>query len=486
LTDNFIQKYNEYESSAFPVLIEKCLFYKEEKMHKYFKISNHFRKLLKQELITWDREGIVNTEQAQKITEKYRLDQLTRETTNTLLLAIYLIGSCLIAAGVISFVAAHWQSIPREIKVLLIVAFMLACHLSGFYLWKISGKSPRLGHALIVLGTLVFGANIGLLAQIFHIRANFYNGMYAWAIGALIMAYAIRSVPNAIVAIIVSFVGYCYWLFDFSSTFSYYPLVAFVLFLPLAFKERSRLILILSMIVIGFSMTASSISDAEEIFNPILTLSLTSAGVGLLFFAIGLLTGLSKKYTLFAVPSMIMACILIAITAYLTSFKGWFGSGFINRYSDIDFIVLWETWLVVLICIYIVSVAGLFFSIRKILSKRNLGVLTLSIIVAVALIVAGVIIQLYDEASFFITVIFANIAAFCLAAAFIGNAFITEDRRTFWAGILFTALLITSRFLEYETSLMIKAAVFTICGIALIAAGIKFESFLRKRKLIHE
>ena len=42
---------------------------------------------------------------------------------------------------------------------------MVAAHGAGFALWKGSGRAERLGHALTVLGTLVFGASIGLVAQ---------------------------------------------------------------------------------------------------------------------------------------------------------------------------------------------------------------------------------------------------------------------------------------------------------------------------------
>ena len=81
---------------------------------------------------------------------------------------------------------------------------------------------------------------------------------------------------------------------------------------------------------------------------------------------------------------------------------------------------------------------------------------------------------------------FANIACFTLSAGFIACSFRLEDRRIFWAGVLFAALIIASRFLEYETGLLIKAVVFIACGIGLIAAGVGFENYLKKRRLINE
>jgi len=62
---------------------------------------------------------------------------------------------------------------------------------------------------------------------------------------------------------------------------------------------------------------------------------------------------------------------------------------------------------------------------------------------------------------------------------------VLEDRRVFWASVLLAAGYILARTLEYETGLMLKAAVFVGCGIGLIAAGVLFERYLRKRRSAH-
>jgi hypothetical protein len=59
-----------------------------------------------------------------------------------------------------------------------------------------------------------------------------------------------------------------------------------------------------------------------------------------------------------------------------------------------------------------------------------------------------------------------------------------ERRLAFWIGTLFTVLLIISRFLEYETSLLTKSAAFTLCGVAMIAAGIAYENHLRRKEAL--
>ena len=77
----------------------------------------------------------------------------------------------------------------------------------------------------------------------------------------------------------------------------------------------------------------------------------------------------------------------------------------------------------------------------------------------------------------------ANIAALALAAASIASGLLDERRIAFWFGTLFTVSLILSRFLEYETSLLLKSAAFIACGGVVIAVGIAYENYLRRKEL---
>jgi hypothetical protein len=86
----------------------------------------------------------------------------------------------------------------------------------------------------------------------------------------------------------------------------------------------------------------------------------------------------------------------------------------------------------------------------------------------------------------FLVVVFSNVACLVLSAALIANSFRAEDRQLFWAGVLYLALVITSRFFEYETGLLIKAVVFITCGVALILAGVGFENYLKQRRMTNE
>ena len=447
-------------------------------MRQNFKISSRFREQLRRELQNWQTDGIISPEQSTIISQRYELDQQRRESRNYLLFAIYVIGAVLIGAGFISFVAAHWDEISAVYKIVLIVSVMLGCHILGCYLWKISARSPRLGHALIVLGTLIFGANIGLLAQIFHIKVDFYNGLFAWAVGAVVMAYALESVPNAIIAIIISFIGFCWGVGDNPDTFCYYPFAVAAVFLPFAYFRRSVLTFTFSLLAIGISILVCTGIGARE-FVPFL---LAMAGVGLFYFGLGILSDCSKSFNFFAAPAMVLGTIFIASNAYILSFKEFAQS---VAYEEVK---NWM-WAIPAAAAYIIAIlmwVGIFYPMLK---KPRLRPISISFFASTLLLLSAIIVKassVHNHNNYVLVIIACHFACVLLCIGLIASSFLMEDRRLFWAGVLFAALIIATRFFEYETGLLLKAAVFTACGIILILVGVKFENYLKRRRLADE
>jgi uncharacterized membrane protein len=134
----------------------------------------------------------------------------------TLFLAI---GGILIVAGIFSFVASNWEGMSSTVKVIVIVASMLVAYMGGWYLREQKGY-VKSGEALIVVGALIYGAGIFLIAQIFNVRIEWPDGFLFWFLGVLALGYAIESMvllglalPIAIImffgsfSLITSFLG---------------------------------------------------------------------------------------------------------------------------------------------------------------------------------------------------------------------------------------------------------------------------------------
>jgi uncharacterized membrane protein len=428
-------------------------------------MSNKFRAALRNELAIWINKGIVTEETAKQLSSAYELDNLRHESTRLLSAVIFTIGGLLLGGGLISFVAANWEVIPTPMKLALLLSALLGLHSVGFWL-RHSTNWTRLGHALIFCGCLVFGANIGLVAQIFHISSNWYGGFGAWALGSLVMAWAIRSWIIGVLALGTSFIWFVGFQIDREHLASAYPLLLAVSLLPLAWVIRSRVLYAgtsLLVIVAACVLAGYHGSGRQLLF--------TMAAGGMFMWTLGELHRTSKWRMEFASTTSALGLALLALGAYVWSFH-----------------VLWD-----------VSVFGpmrslwavLFFTIAIALSLFMLGrriqnqpLLTAGVLLAGAILCASSLLSgstaNISDGEFLFTVA-TNLAALILAAIIIGIGLIDERRLAFWLGSLYLVLLILSRFLEYETSLLVKSAAFLACGVAVIVAGISYETYLRRK-----
>lgn len=103
-----------------------------------------------------------------------------------------LLGVLLIGAGAISFVAANWDEMARAVRLGVLLGGMVAAFAGGWWLAG-PGRRPGAGQGLILLGVLLFGADIMLIAQTYHIQAHYPDGVLLWAGGALLTAAVVPS-----------------------------------------------------------------------------------------------------------------------------------------------------------------------------------------------------------------------------------------------------------------------------------------------------
>ena len=144
---------------------------------------------------------------------------------------IVTIGAVLISAGIFSFIAANWQGMTRPVKLSIILVSMLVSYGAGWYL-KEKLELPKTGEALILLGSIIYGAGIFLVAQMFNIRANWPDGFILWMIGTIAMAFAIESYPLFYLAIplgIVALTGHPFGIFTCSGDNSFLLTSSFLL-----------------------------------------------------------------------------------------------------------------------------------------------------------------------------------------------------------------------------------------------------------------
>jgi uncharacterized membrane protein len=121
---------------------------------------------------------------------------------------LVLIGALLIGAGIFSFIAANWQEMSRPLKIGTIMVSMLCAHALGWFFSESRGLD-KVGEALIFLGTLIYGAGIFLIAQMYQTRAIWPDGFILWLFGAVAMGFAIESTTTLGLSLFLAFAALC-------------------------------------------------------------------------------------------------------------------------------------------------------------------------------------------------------------------------------------------------------------------------------------
>lgn len=134
--------------------------------------------------------GLITDEQRRKIIEHFNLKE---DGGNKFLAIVSIIGAVLIAAGIALLISAHWNEIPRGVKIAGGLALMLGAHASGWWLREVQGKYQKTGEALQLIGSCLFLANIALLGQIYNIVSRPPNAFLLWWLGIAALPWLLRS-----------------------------------------------------------------------------------------------------------------------------------------------------------------------------------------------------------------------------------------------------------------------------------------------------
>jgi hypothetical protein len=117
-----------------------------------------------------------------------------------MLLAIAL-GGLLLGAGVLLFVAAHWDTLSPAARFGLVLALVALFHVAGALTVE---RFPALATTLHAIGTVCLGAGIFLAGQIFHLQEHWPGGVLLWAVGAWAAWALLRDWPQAALAALLT------------------------------------------------------------------------------------------------------------------------------------------------------------------------------------------------------------------------------------------------------------------------------------------
>ena len=193
------------------------------------------RKWIEREGPRWVEAGIVTPEQVRSIAGLY--DDKSRAVA-----LLPLLGGILLGAGILSFIAANWASIPALARLVMIIAAMLGFYGAGERVLR--QGHDRTGIALIGLGWVCFGGGIILLGQTFHLMSYGAGSLILWGAAGLALAYVYASRYLLLLALAACHIAQAYSLGEFE-TFSYAAALLIVAAGWLAYKRGDAPLLLL-------------------------------------------------------------------------------------------------------------------------------------------------------------------------------------------------------------------------------------------------
>jgi uncharacterized membrane protein len=463
--------------------------------------NEKFRRQLRQEANLWREEALIDDSLYQQLAERYQFNSLEQAASNRFVLILFSLGGILLGLGVITFVAANWQDWSKAVKLTLLLTVFLGVNIIGFYLWRAEtntsstgGVKRRFGEGLLIFGALSLGANIALMAQMFHISGSPYGLFLVWGLGVLAMAYGIQLTSLGLIATVLMIIGYWQGVADGNAfrageysglkfLLEHTAIIAGLLFIPLAYWCQSRIIFVFSLLLL--------IPALEVNIATLLSLNLPFGLWGAIAIILPILLLWGYDDTLFPYIesrrfqplARSFALWLLGILFFSFSFHdSW---EFLTITDPDDKIVRAAFGLIDVILLGLLMLWE-WFNLAKpspIRPTQVWGFDQISTIIYGFSVISGVItywhLSIY-QIPVVATLIF-NIQMFLLGGGLIRIGLAKGNRNAFWSGMVLLTSQVVSRTLEYNTELLFKAFVLILCGIGVMIAGFWFERHLSRQ-----
>jgi uncharacterized membrane protein len=163
-----------------------------------------YRKRLVEDLPRWREAGWVTAEGEREILASLE----TRRPAFGLAAIVGLLGALLLGAGVVAFVGANWEQMPRIVRFGLLVAAMAVAY--GVAAMLAAREMRIFAEAALLVAGLVFAGAIALVGQTYHLSGDFADAILLWEIGVLGAALFTGSATLTVLALVGA--GYWTWL----------------------------------------------------------------------------------------------------------------------------------------------------------------------------------------------------------------------------------------------------------------------------------
>jgi uncharacterized membrane protein len=133
-----------------------------------------------QQLTRWVSAGLVDAATAERIRAFEQAEEKPAGQRWQVLVALIL-GGILLGAGVLLFVAAHWDEVSPIERLVLVVGMLAVLHLGAVFAGE---RFHAMATALHGVGTIAAGAAIAMVGQIFNMQEHWPAAILLWALCA--------------------------------------------------------------------------------------------------------------------------------------------------------------------------------------------------------------------------------------------------------------------------------------------------------------
>ncbi len=187
------------------------------------------KKWLEREGPKWVEKAIVSDEQLQQIRALYM-----QKGSGVALLP--LLASVLIALSILTFIAANWELLIPELRIIIVLLAMTAFYAFGYHQWR--KKQTKLGIGLIGLGLICFGGSLLILGQTFHLVTYHVATFIIWGVVGVVLTFLFQSRFLYLITLLICHVAQIYSISTLNQ-FSFFVLI--LLLIPLGFYwQRDR------------------------------------------------------------------------------------------------------------------------------------------------------------------------------------------------------------------------------------------------------
>lgn len=420
---------------------------------------------MRTEIAQWLREGVISDEQAERLLARYPHTPAVipgDDQWGRTLFAV--IGVVLIGLGVILVFAYNWAAMPRHSKLGVIFGAILVAHSLGWLL----GRRPavaRIAESLHLLGTMLFGAGIWLVAQIYHIDAHYPDGFWLWGMGALAMAWALPSAVHGLLATVLLLAWTAMEAAEFAHPVMWGGVLLAATIAPLAYRLRSAALLGLAALLLPAIVGL----DVWRVDERGLYLNVALLAAGYLFIAPWLQQS--------AWPHA-------GDIAYRSGLLYWLPVLFIGTFvSDLDRLQLRGGIIDIYTALLgVLCATALALRLAR-ASSRPTGWQGWTELAVVAVPLAVVVVNVLVVDTAILLPVVCNLAILVLSLAMIYSGTEGVQGRRVIVGCTVLAALAVARFGDLFTSLLSRAGIFLLLGTVLFVVGLRFSRQQTRRKL---